>query len=31
MGQVRMSELVVTQSNIDTYIHYWTYLDDVKI
>ena len=29
MGQGRMSNLVITQSNIDTYAQYWTYLDDV--
>ena len=29
IGQDRMSHLVITQSNINTYAHYWTYLDDV--
>ena len=29
IGQVRKSDLVITQSNIDTYVHYWTCLDDI--
>ncbi len=30
MGQVRMSELVLNQLNIDTYGQFWTYLDNVS-
>ena len=29
MGQGRMHDLVITQSNINIYVHYRTYLDDV--
>ena len=29
IGQGQMSYLVISQLKIDTYVHYWTYLDEI--